>query len=152
MESSDTKYRLKLALGFLSEAKEQFKHKLFRAVVDDAQLSVENSIKAVIALFKPVPKIHEIDETIEDLLEEVEFSENERQKLKRLQELAEILGFETHLRTDYGDELQQVTPWELYDEDEAQKALSFAEESFNIADELLRNRLNGAGKGKSPCL
>ncbi|MGB9722165.1 MAG: HEPN domain-containing protein [bacterium] len=141
MESSDARYRLKLADGFLNEARKQFEIKLFRAVVDAAQLSVENSIKAVIAMFKPIPKTHEMAETIEDILREVKFNEDEIKKLERLQELAAIMGFETHIRTDYGDELQQITPWELYDEDEARKALNYARESVDIANEIIKKRL-----------
>lgn len=141
MESSDAQYRLKLADGFLKEAEKQFKHKLFRAAVDAAQLSVENATKAVIAIFKPVPKVHEMAEVIREILGEIKFNEDEIEKLKKLQQLAEIMGFETHIRTDYGDELQQVTPWELYDKDEASKALNFAQESYNIADEIIKNRL-----------
>lgn len=141
MELSDAQYRLKLAGGFLKEAEQQFKHKLFRAVVDAAQLSVENAIKAVIAIFKPVPKVHEMAEATREILSEIKFNADEIEKLKRLQQLAEIMGFEIHIRTDYGDELQQVTPWELYDEDEARKALNFAQESYDIADEIIKNRL-----------
>lgn len=40
MESTDAQYRLKLASGFLNEAKGQFKQGFFRAVVDSAQLCV----------------------------------------------------------------------------------------------------------------
>jgi len=140
MESGDAKYRLKLASGFLEEAKASFKHKLFRAVVNACQLSVENSIKGVVSLYKPVPKIHQISEIIEDILDEIDFSESEDEKMKRLQKLAEIMGFETHIRTDYGDEIQGITPWELYNKDEATKALKFAEEGFKIAEEIIKNR------------
>jgi len=31
------------------------------------------------------------------------------------------MGFETHIKTDYGDEIQRVAPWELYDEEEAKR-------------------------------
>jgi HEPN domain-containing protein len=143
MESSDTEYRLRLAEGFLKEAREQLKYGLFRAVADAAQLAVENSVKAVIARFRPVPKTHDLDEAIGDLLDEVGFSDVEKSKLSRLRELAESLGFETHIRTDYGDESQHSTPWELYDEHEAREALGMAEEGYRVAEEFVRNRERG---------
>jgi len=42
------------------------------------------------------------------------------------------MGFETHIKTDCGDEIQRITPWELYDEEEAKRALIFAEKGFHL--------------------
>jgi len=141
MESSDARYRLKLAEGFLAEARAQAEHRLYRAAVDAAQLSIENSIKAVVALFRPVPKVHELVETIDGLLAGTDFSADEREQLGRLQDVAEVMGFETHIRTDYGDELQGITPWELYDDTEAAQALGYAEQARQIALSIVEGRL-----------
>ena len=78
MESSDARYRLKLAEGFLAEARAQTEHRLYRVAVDAAQLSIENSIKAIVALFRPVPKVHELVETIDGLLAGTDFSADEK--------------------------------------------------------------------------
>ena len=137
----DARYRLSLAEGFLKEAEAAREHELHRAAVDAAQLSVENSAKAVVALCRPVPRIHELSGVVDALMSEDEFDDSERQSLARLRELAEMLGFETHVRTDYGDELQGVTPWDLYDEAEARKAITYASEALRIASGLVERRL-----------
>jgi len=141
MESSDALYRLRLAAGFLQEGRDQLAHGLHRAAVDAAQLSVENSVKAVLALFGPVPKVHRIAASLESLMAEEDFDEDEKGTLARLTELAATLGFETHVRTDYGDELQGLTPWDLYDEEEARKALAYAEEAHGIARRIVEQRV-----------
>jgi HEPN domain-containing protein len=55
----DVEYRLSLAKGFLKEAKEDFQLKRWRSCVDNAQMSVENSGKAILTLFGVPPKTHE---------------------------------------------------------------------------------------------
>jgi hypothetical protein len=37
------------------------------------------------------------------------------------------------VQTDYGDEFQGLTPWELFDEPEAREALAIAEEAVSLA-------------------
>jgi len=55
----DVLYRLNLAKGFLKEAQEDFQLKRWRSCVNSAQLSVENSGKAILMLFGISPKTHE---------------------------------------------------------------------------------------------
>jgi len=49
----DVRYRLRLAEGFLGEAEEDVRSSRWRSCVDNAQLAVENAIKAVIGRFGP---------------------------------------------------------------------------------------------------
>jgi HEPN domain-containing protein len=51
-------YRLKLAEGFLREAQQDLKINRWCSCVDNAQLTVENALKALIALWVPVPRTH----------------------------------------------------------------------------------------------
>lgn len=61
MESGrDSAYRLKLAEGFLKEAKEDFQLNRWRSCVDNSQLAAENSARAVISVLMPVPKRHDV--------------------------------------------------------------------------------------------
>ena len=55
----DVDYRLKLAKGFLKEAQEDFQLERWRSCVANAQLSVENSGKAILMAFGVSPKTHE---------------------------------------------------------------------------------------------
>jgi HEPN domain-containing protein len=47
-----------LAKGFLQEAEQDFQLHRWRSCVDNAQLSVENADKAIIAIFEPVERTH----------------------------------------------------------------------------------------------
>lgn len=55
---SDAEYGLRLAKGFLQEAEQDFQLHRWRSCVDNAQLSVENADKAIIAIFEPVERTH----------------------------------------------------------------------------------------------
>ncbi|MCE2393127.1 hypothetical protein J4G02_00765 [Candidatus Poribacteria bacterium] len=52
-----------------------------------------------------------------------------------------MLGFDVHVQTDYGDEMEGVTPWELFNEDDAHSALAIAEEAVRLA-QLIIEALN----------
>jgi HEPN domain-containing protein len=54
----DAQYRLKIAQGFLAEARQDVKLERWRSGVDNAQLTVGNGVKAVLALLGPVGRTH----------------------------------------------------------------------------------------------
>ena len=56
--SRDAQYRFKVAQGFLSEANQDVGLGRWRSAVNNAQLAVENSTKAVLALSGPVGRSH----------------------------------------------------------------------------------------------
>ena len=56
----DVDFRLRLADGFLGEARDDVTRARWRSCVDNAQLAVENAVKAVIARFVPVPRTHDL--------------------------------------------------------------------------------------------
>jgi len=115
----EASYRLKLAEGFLGEAEKLFDTKLWRACAGSCQLAVENACKAVIALFRPVVRTHELSRLLLDLLAEEEFAGNEVENIERLADHAKLLGLKEHILTDYGDELTYKVPWEIYEEEHA---------------------------------
>jgi len=51
-------YRLRVAEGFLNEARQDMSLRRWRSVMDNAQLAVENAAKAVLALLGPVGRTH----------------------------------------------------------------------------------------------
>ncbi|MDZ7359408.1 MAG: HEPN domain-containing protein [candidate division KSB1 bacterium] len=55
---TDAEYRLRLAKGFQKEAEQDFQLQRWRSCVDNAQRSVENAGKAIIAIFEPVERTH----------------------------------------------------------------------------------------------
>ena len=133
----EANYRLKLSEGFIKEAEEYFRLSHWRSCVSSSQLAVENSARAVLALSKPIIKIHDLSKLLMGLLEEEELPAELSNRIERLAENARVLGFEEHIRTDYGDELAYKTPWEIYGPKHAEKALSIARDSYDLSIEII---------------
>jgi HEPN domain-containing protein len=119
----EANYRLRLREGFVKEADEYFNLSHWRSCVSSSQLAVENASKAVLAVTRPIVRIHNLSSLLLGLIEEHGLGEDLANKIERLAENARVLGFEEHIRTDYGDELAYKTPWEIYSFEHAQKAL-----------------------------
>ncbi len=130
---AESRYRLELSEGFLAEAEQDFGLSRWRSCVDNSQLAVENSGKAIVACFRPVEKSHNPARQVADLLEREEIAQELIDDIKTLIPLLEKLGFEEHLRTDYGDEDTYKSPWELFDKEDAAEALEMARKSVGIA-------------------
>lgn len=129
----DADYRRRLAAGFLKEADEDFVSSRWRACVDNAQLSVENSGKAVIALFRPVEKTHDPSVQLKKLIEEKIVPEPMIAGVEELTVVVSRLGAEEHFMTDYGDEETGRDPWQIFTSDDARKALADAHRAFALS-------------------
>ena len=143
MAFESTLYRLKIAQGFLDESRQDVQLGRWRSAVDNAQLAVENSAKAVLSLAAPVGKTHnpapQIRETLSKGYFPAEIPESGDTSFpERLAECAEQLGFDVHIQTDYGDETGRLTPWELFDEEDAREAQILAQEAVDLADTIIR--------------
>jgi len=128
----DAAYRLRMAQGFLDEARQDVTLDRWRSAVDNSQLAVENAAKAVLALLGPVGRTHNPAVQIRQALGEGRFTPHD-DLVQRLAENAEKLGPDVHIQTDYGDEVGERTPWELFDEDDAHETLALAEEAVSLA-------------------
>lgn len=111
--------------------------------MDGAQLAVENAGKAALALFGQIGRTHNPATHIRRLIDEGQFDAAYSEKLERLAELAELLGPDIHVQTDYGDEAEGRTPWELFDEADASQALNVAEEAVGLAEQIVREGSRG---------
>jgi len=129
----DAAYRLRVAAGFLAELRQDAELLRWRSAVDNAQLAVENAAKAVLALLGPVGRTHHPAVQLRQALGDGLFPMALREHVTRLSELAETLGFDIHVQTDYGDEMGGRTPWELFDEADARQAQELAEEAVSVA-------------------
>ena len=103
MRSSDAKYRFRIAQGFLEESRQDVALMRWRSTVDNVQLA-ENAAKAVLALVGPVGRTHQPALLLRQALPI--FSPSYQQYVERLSEQAEMLGFDVHVQTDYGDEME----------------------------------------------
>jgi len=130
-------YRLKLAAGFLKEASQDLTLQRWRSVMSHTQLAVENAAKAVLTLIGPVGRTHQPAPLLREVVQQGAFFEGQRH-VERLAELAELLGPDIHIQTDYGDEAGGLTPWELFDQDDAQQALAMAEEAVDLARTIVQ--------------
>lgn len=134
----ESSYCLRLAQGFLEEARQDISLKRWRAAVDNRQLCVENAAKAVLATLGPVGRTHNPSVQLRQALNEGHFPSDQVQRVQMLVERAELLGPDLHIQTDYGDESGGITPWELFDEEDARQVLQIAEETYSLAAQLLR--------------
>ncbi len=134
----DAEYRLRLAEGFLKEALQDISLERWRSCVDNAQLSVENSAKAIVSLFEPVEKTHRPEKQLERLLSEDRLDKAGSEILKEMIPIVSELGFEQHLMTDYGDEVSKKDPWELFKEEDAKKASEMAQKCFKGAEAIYK--------------
>jgi HEPN domain-containing protein len=128
----DAEYRLEVAQGFLSKARQDVQLERWRSTVDNAQLAVENAAKAVLALVGPVGRTHNPAIPLRQALQDGVLALLDQQSLQRLIELAELMGPDVHIQTDYGDEMEGLTPWELFDQADAQQSLTMAEEAVTL--------------------
>jgi HEPN domain-containing protein len=137
MAFESTLYRLKVAQGFLEESSQDVQLRRWRSAVDNAQLAVENSAKAVLSMVSPIGKTHNPAPQLRENLSKERFPADIAEKVERLAECAEQLGFDVHIQTDYGDETGRLTPWDLFDEKDACQAQSLAQESVDLADTII---------------
>jgi HEPN domain-containing protein len=133
----DFVYRLKLAAGFLHEAREDMRLGRWRSCVSNSQLAVENAAKAVLALFGPVPRTHEVGLQLEAARRVCGVPEA-GELIVKLQSLSSELGFDDHVLSDYGDEVRRILPWDMFKEEDAGEALSVAEKALSVAGQIGR--------------
>ena len=135
-------YRLRLAEGFLQEARQDYDLLRWRSCVDNSQLAAEHAAKAVLALLGPVGRTHKPFVFLLQALDESRFPEALRTQIEAVAGCASLLGPEVHIRSDYGDEQTQKTPWELFDADRAREALSLAEKAASLARRIVERSLD----------
>ena len=134
----EVEYRANLAEGFVLEAREDMAGKRWRACVDNSQLAVENAAKAALALVGPVGRTHNPAALLVTALAENRFPPNLREPIQQLAQYATELGPDIHIKSDYGDENQWQTPWQLFGQDDAERALDYAEKAVQLAKQLLQ--------------
>ena len=134
----DARYRLRLAEGFAVEPRQDLETHRWRSCVDSSQLAVENAAKVALALLGPVGRTHDPSALLRMAVADGRFPPEAIPRVERLADCAQLLGPEVHIRSDYGDQDTRRTPWELFDEADAVRALAMAEDATAEAQELLQ--------------
>ena len=141
----DAEYRLKLALGFYKEAEQNLKYKQYRSCVDNSQLSIENSAKAIIVCFIPLGKTHSPSQGLRKLLQEERITDQVRKGIEEIIPIVEEHGFEEHILSDYGDEEGYKTPWEIFDKKSAEDIHGDATRVLTKAKEIISSIYESRG-------
>jgi len=144
----DATYRLKLAKGYLSRAETDAMDGQWDGCLANAQEAVENAGKCVLANFRPVPKAHDVDESIERLLKHSDVPPTVKSKIEARLESFKGMGMDTHVRATYGDEEHYTPPWELIDESESKVGLEKARRAVALAEEIFAE-MTGLSTSKS---
>jgi len=135
--TEEARYRLRLATGFLGEARQDAELQRWRSCVDNSQLAAENAAKGVLALVAPVGATHDPAVLLRRVLSGGAYPSLLEPRVMRIAECAAKLGWGVHVETDYGDYGTMQTPWELFGEADARNALALAEEAVRLAGELV---------------
>jgi HEPN domain-containing protein len=130
-------YRLALAQGFLTESEQDFDLARWRSCVDNAQLTVENAGKTILATFGVTPKTHDPAKQVAALLRNQSLREDIREQMHRLLPELLALGTSEHFLTDYGDEATYTLPWDLFTQESAVDALATARRTLEQTLKLL---------------
>ena len=100
MSNSESRYRLRLARGFLEEARQDVSLGRWRSALDNSQLVVEHAAKAVLALLGPVGRTHNPAVHLREALAKGRFDPAQAPAVQALTEKAELLGPDVHIQTD----------------------------------------------------
>jgi len=131
----EVKCRRELAIRYLNEAKEFSQLNNWRATVASAQLSVENTAKAIIAIYKVPSWSHDPSDDLRDLVDG--FPQELREYVRELVQISSTLAPE-HDRTTYGEPSRGILPWDLYTKEDAERSIKLAERAVSIMECVLK--------------
>lgn len=136
-------YRLELAGWYLDRARKALALGDFAGAMAEAQLSVENSAKAVISCFRIPSWSHDPGEELLDVMEENQrriiplLGEEFLKRLKGVAEKAHVMAPE-HGRSTYGDMERRIPPWQIYSQGDARRGLEHAEDAYQVANGFVK--------------
>lgn len=134
----DACYRLALARGFRDTAGRDFAWGEWASCVEHAQLAVENSAKAALACWGPIPRTHDLaDELSAAVGSTPNLPVEIASALQKIVDCSHSLGTREHILASYGDERARLTPWQLFTEVEANSALQQAREAVENAERVV---------------
>ena len=130
-------YRLELAKQHFVMAKEDLDLRRWPSTIGNAQLAVENAAKAILACFGPVPRNHDTAERLQVILG-LGLSQELAGDIEAALPIFAEYGREKHILATYGDEKALRTPWTLFGEEDARKALGDAHRCLGVAEAVYK--------------
>jgi len=131
----EVKYRYRLAVNYLREADEAFSRGDWRGTVANAQLSAENAARAVIAAYRVPSWSHDPSDELRELIDRMPGDLVDL--IIELANIAKTLAPE-HGRSTYGEPSRGLTPWDIYNKGDAEKALGMANRAVDIMKTILK--------------
>lgn len=140
MESlADAQLRIELAEGHLREADRELGISEWRAASASAQLSAENAAKAAMALRRPVPHTHDVEDPLRQQAARLPQGE-ERELVLRLASAVQGMGSRLHAELRYGNEEERLTPWQLFPEERGRALVGRARQALDLVRQLVELR------------
>ncbi|ABW01718.1 HEPN domain-containing protein [Caldivirga maquilingensis] len=134
----EVKYRYRLAINYFNETTSSYNRRDWRGVAANAQLTAENAVKAIIAVFNIPSWSHDPSNELLSLLNKL--PEGVKALINELAIIVRTLAPE-HGRSTHGEPSRGLTPWEIYDRGDAERALDMAKRAVSIMITVL-NALN----------
>jgi len=142
----DAYYRLSLAQGFRDTAERDFARGEWASCVEHAQLAVENSAKAALVCWSPLPRTHDLADELATVADNAsDLPAAILSALQRIADCSRSLGTHERILASYGDERARWTPWQLFTEMEAKPALQQAREAVENAERTVEYHYPTAG-------
>lgn len=88
-------------------------------------------------MWAPVPRTHRPGANLAEMLNQRQIPEHFKIVIGALIAKAGELDPAIHVQTDYGDEMSGLTPWDLFDEEDAREAYAIAREVFSLARRIV---------------
>ena len=128
-------YGGELAKKYLEDAQEAYRREDWRGSVASAQLATENAAKAIIAIYRTPSWSHDPSDKLYEITSEL--PHDIRSIVRELAKIAHTLAPE-HARTTYGDPIKRLTPWQLYNKEDSERAINLARRAVEIMEEVLK--------------
>lgn len=128
-------YRLEIARQHLTVAEKMLKVEEWPSCVSNARVAFENAAKAILACFGPITRTHDTAELLQDIPLQ-DLPEDMRTRIEEIIPVAGEYGLRKHILTVYGDEETFRTPWALFGEQDALKAIDDARQCVKVAEEV----------------
>ena len=139
------RFHARVAHSFLAEARQDFQMSRWRSCASNAQMATEHALKAILALYMPVPRVHNPAGGLSRLLQQRarELPDPIRNAIREILALLEPVDLNLiHIQTDYGSP-DGMTPWEIFSEESARDILNIAESVVTISESVVQGDLSG---------